>query len=58
VRYHVIGDTGIVSGYDVDVYKMKGEPGTAHLSRVTAVYARVGGKWKRVCTHVSAVPAE
>lgn len=56
VRYRVIGDTGIVWGYNVDVHKMKGEPGSARMSRMTAIYSRQGGQWKRVCTHVSEVP--
>jgi ketosteroid isomerase-like protein len=56
LQYRVIGDTGIVWGYHVDAYKDKGSPGTVTISRVSAVYARSGGKWLRVCTHVSAVP--
>jgi len=56
VHYRVIGDTGIVWGHNVDLYKARNAPGTVQLSRFTAVYSRSGGKWRRVCTHVSAVP--
>lgn len=57
LRYRVIGDTGLVWGYHVDSYKDKESPGTVTISRITAVYARTGGKWLRVLTHISALPA-
>ena len=56
LQYRVIGDTGLVWGYHVDSYKDKGSPGTVGISRITAVYARTGGKWLRVLTHISALP--
>jgi ketosteroid isomerase-like protein len=56
LQYRVVGDTGLVWGHNVDSYKDKGSPGTVTISRVTAVYARTGGKWIRVLTHVSALP--
>jgi hypothetical protein len=58
LQYRVIGDTGIVWGYHVDVVRKKEGPGSATLNQITAVYARVGGKWLRVCTHISPVPRE
>ena len=56
LQYRVIGDTGLVWGYHVDSLKEKGKRGTVTISRVTAVYARTGGKWLRVLTHISALP--
>ena len=56
LQYRVIGDTGLVWGHNVDSYKDKGAPGTVTISRITAVYARTGGKWLRVLTHISALP--
>ncbi len=56
LQYRVIGDTGLVWGYHVDSLKEKGKRGTVTISRMTAVYARTGGKWLRVLTHFSALP--
>lgn len=56
LHYRVFGDTGVVWGYNIDIHKAKDGQGTVVKSQVTSIYSRTGGKWRRVCTHISAVP--
>jgi ketosteroid isomerase-like protein len=56
-QYKVVGNTGIVWGYETMTYKPKGGPMQTIQSRVTSVYLKSGGKWLIIMSHSSAIPS-
>ena len=56
-QFRVIGTTGIAWGNGSIVIKPKGGPLETHYVRYTIAYAKSDGKWLRVATHISWMPA-
>jgi ketosteroid isomerase-like protein len=56
-QFRVIGTTGIAWGNASIAIKPKGGPLDTNWVRYTIVYAKTDGKWLRVATHLSWVPA-
>ena len=57
-EYKVIGDTGIMWGYETaDIKKKDGPAYTVH-SRVIHTFIKVDGKWKVLTTHMSLIPTK
>jgi ketosteroid isomerase-like protein len=56
-QYRVVGNTGIVWGYETVTYKPKGGPVQTKQSRVTSTYIKSGGKWLILLNHSSAIPS-
>jgi uncharacterized protein (TIGR02246 family) len=56
-QFRVIGTTGIVWGHGSIAIKPKGGPLDTNYVRYTIVYAKTDGKWLRVATHLSWMPA-
>jgi hypothetical protein len=57
LQYRVVGNTGIVWGYETLTYKPKDGPMKTIQSRVTATYTKSGGKWLLLTRHESAIPS-
>ncbi len=56
-QFRVIGTTGITWGNGSVAFKPKGGPLETHYVRYTIVFAKSDGKWLRVATHLSWMPA-
>ena len=56
-QFRVIGMTGITWGNGSVAIKPKGGPLETHYVRYTIVYAKSDGKWLRVASHLSWMPA-
>lgn len=56
-QFRVIGTTGIAWGNANIAIKPKGGPLATQYLRYTIVYAKSDGKWLRVATHLSWIPA-
>jgi ketosteroid isomerase-like protein len=56
-QFRVVGTTGIAWGHGSIVIKPKGGPLETQYVRYTIVYAKTDGKWLRVATHLSWMPA-
>lgn len=56
-QFRVIGTTGIAWGNASIAIKPKGGPLETHYLRYTIVFAKADGKWLRVATHLSWMPA-
>jgi len=56
-QFRVIGTTGIAWGNASIAIKPKGGPLETNYMRYTIVYAKSDGKWLRVATHLSWMPA-
>jgi len=57
LQYRVIGNTGIVWGYNTIVTKLKGGLVQTKQSRITTTWIKSGGKWLVLCAHLSAIPS-
>ena len=56
-QFRVIGTTGITWGNGSVAIKPKGGPLETHYVRYTIIYAKSDGKWLRVASHISWMPA-
>ena len=56
-QYKVVGNTGIVWGYEAVTYKAKDGPVRSIQSRVTSTWIKSGGKWLILSSHSSAIPS-
>ena len=56
-RYAVYGTTGIITGYQRNVWKAKDGPAKSSTSRATFTYIKAGGKWVMLQAHISAIPS-
>jgi uncharacterized protein (TIGR02246 family) len=56
-QFRVVGTTGIAWGHSVLTIKPKGGPLETHYVRYTLIYTKSDGKWLRVASHTSWMPA-
>jgi ketosteroid isomerase-like protein len=56
-QYRVVGDTGYTWGHVVIAFKPKDGPLRLTWVRELMTYTKVGGKWRMLTVHVSAIPA-
>lgn len=57
LKYKVVGNTGIVWGYNTIVSRFKGGQVQTKQSRITTTWVKSGGKWLVLCAHLSAIPS-
>ena len=56
-QYKVIGNTGIVWGYNIVTYKPKDGSQQTYQQRQTSTWIKSGGKWLALLSHASAIPS-
>jgi ketosteroid isomerase-like protein len=55
-QFLVVGSTGIAWGHCAVAFKPKDGPQGTYFFRYTFTYAKSGGKWVSVASHVSSIP--
>jgi len=56
-QYQVVGNTGVMWGYDTSTTKPKDGPTTTDHYRVTMTFIKSGGKWRVLTIHMSNLPS-
>jgi len=56
-QYNVVGNTGVMWGYESSTAKPKDGPSTTIYYRTTMTFVQSGGKWRVLSIHMSKLPS-
>lgn len=56
-QYNVVGNTGMMSGYETSTSKPKDGPSTTSHYRITMTFIKSSGKWLALNIHLSYLPS-
>ena len=56
-QFRIFGDTAVAYGYYAAAVKPKDGPRQVAVVRATQTYAKSGGKWQMISSHMSAIPS-